>query len=128
MFNFQWDEHYQKLALKQRRGSIAYRLSLKSQLSDSASNTRHVLSPVIDESIRNGHQTRDGSSPVLFLDANLASNKKRLSPEEHVNGNTSPNEFAMNNSKTTLKSIQTGSVSKNGSLSNEKSSTTCTIQ
>jgi hypothetical protein len=128
MFNFQWDEHYQKLALKQRRGSIAYRLSVKSQLSDSATNTRHVLSPITDESIRNGHQTRDGSSPVLFFDANLASNKRRVSPEEHVNGNTSPNEFAMNNSKTTLRSIQTGTGTKNGSLSNVRSSTTCTIQ
>jgi len=113
------------MAIKQRRGSIAYRFSLKPQLSDSpivlTPNGLRISSSALNESPHNGHDP----SPVPYLDANLSSAQNRVPEEEHVNGT---NNLPMKNLRTTLKSSPTNNETKNGPLTNEKNSSTCTIQ
>jgi hypothetical protein len=119
------------MALKQRRGSIAYRSSLKPQSSDNPislrKNTLSVSLSATDETSRDGHRSRR-LSPIPSEDTHLSSAKRRTPEEAYVNGNISPNNLAMRNSTTTQKSIRTNGETKRGSSANEKSSTTCTIQ
>ncbi len=124
-FCFQWDEYYRKTALKQRRGSVAFRMNFKSQLSDNqigpSASILQISSAVNEESTRNGYRSRDEplGSPIL------EANPKRISQEEHVNGY---NDSSTRKSKTMMKPIRSSSAMKNESPNNEKSSTTCTIQ
>jgi hypothetical protein len=120
------------MALRQRRSSIAYRFSVKSQGYDNPStlttNALQIFSAAADETIRNGYRTRDDLSPVSYPDANFSSARKGAIQEEDINGNISPNNFPTTNSRTMLKSIRTNDETKKEPLNNEKSSTTCTIQ
>jgi hypothetical protein len=117
------------MALKQRRGSIAFRVNLKSQLSDnqmeSIASSLHISSVGNDEPAMNGIRSRDEMSTAPLLEANLSPYQKRISQEEQVNGY---NDSSITKSKSMMKSIRSSSATKNESLSNEKSSTTCTIQ
>ena len=117
------------MALKQRRSSIAFRVNLKPQGPDnqtgsSASNAQGS-SVVNDELPRNGFRSRDDLSTVAHLDSNVSPYKKRSTQEEPINGYNDPTAAK---SKGMIKSFRSSSATKNESLTNEKSSTTCTIQ
>jgi hypothetical protein len=131
----QWDEHYRKMALKQRRGSMAYRASLRqpptNNGSSSTNSTLQISSVPTNESNRNNLQMRNGTTSVPILNGNSPSTHRSKSKGEPDNDDTSPlngNDRPMTNSKTMLKSIPPNSTTKKDSLNNEKTSTTCTIQ
>lgn len=121
----QWDEHYRKMALKQRRGSIAYRFSFKAQPTDNQNelitSNFHLSSAVVNETNR----IHDDNVPeASHFDLNLPPTQKRSSHDEQINDN----HFPMTNSRTLLKSNRTNGETKNDSLANVKNSKTCTIQ
>ncbi len=109
------------MALKQRRSSIAFRVNLKPQGTDNQTGS----SGVIDEITRNGQRSRDDLSTVAPLDSNLSPYHKRSMQDEPANGY---NDLTVAKSKGMIKSLRSSSATKNESLTNEKSSTTCTIQ
>jgi hypothetical protein len=122
----QWDEHYRKMELKQRRTSIVCRTGAKRSSSDKrislTTGNLHVSSVGAAESSRNGSKIHNGPPAVSFGDAKLASTHHRGSREEPVK------DLAMTPSKTMIKSIRSNSTTKNETLSDVKNSTTCTIQ
>ena len=115
------------MALKQRRGSIVYRMSMKPQLTDSqmglVSSTTH-LSTANEEPTRNGQPIRDQRSSAPLPETSIPITKKRSLVEEHVNGNHDGKDFPITRSK----SIRSAGNLKKESLNHEKSSTTCIIQ
>ena len=121
------------MALKQRRGSLAYRTSFKpssNNLTKSTPSTLNVSSVPTDESNRNNQQTRN-ETLVLLPNGNSPLTQKRTSREDPENGTISPtngNDFHMTNSRATLKPVQPSNTTNKYTLKTEKSSTTCTIQ
>jgi hypothetical protein len=122
----QWDEHYRKMELKQRRTSIVCRTGAKrsSSINPTSLTTgnRHVSSVGAAEPSRNDSKIHNGHSAVPFVDPKLASTQQRGSREESVK------DLAMTPSKAMIKSIRSNSTTKNEKLSDVKNSTTCTIQ
>ena len=103
------------MALKQRRGSIAFRINGKLQLPEPS-----TVSHISEESKANIARTYDEPSAVPYTNGNQPENEKYISPEIPMNGHTSP--------RPTLKASSPNPSSKKALLSTEKNSTSCTIQ
>lgn len=102
------------MALKQRRGSIAYRFSVKAPLADGLNE----LSTNINEKTRNDSRARDDLSPITSRsDVNFTTNEKQIKHKEQNHNYIDDKE-----------SPRTNGVIEKGSLKNVKNSTTCTVQ
>ncbi|CAF3662340.1 unnamed protein product [Adineta steineri] len=119
-----WDEHYRKLALKQRRESHVGRLGARRSSHGSVvNNSVHISSANITDINQNVSQSHNQSaSAVSNFDGRSASVQQKLSQQESVN------DLPMTAPKPTNKFIHTNSTTKPEKMGSEKSSTSCTIQ
>ena len=114
------------MAIKQRRGSTVYRAgaqqSLSTNLNSVTSNALYGGSTANAESNRDGSQIHNDASPASLANGKVAATQQRGSREEPIH------DLAMTDAKTKIKSNRSNSTTKKETLSNEKTSTTCTVQ
>lgn len=122
-FEFQWDEYYRKAALKQRRGSAAYRITKPQVFNNHLASTASLTRP--SSAIKEDSPRTNQVSPLRphtngVSTQNNQKNIQDTSVKDYKNGTL--DNIGQNRSKSPIH------ASKKSLLSNEKSSTACTIQ
>lgn len=114
--------------MRQRRGSVAFRVNTKSAFPDNlprlSANNLQISSTFNEEPSKADQQGQDGPSPVPLSQTNLTFNDKRPSPVEYPDVPIDRN----NSAKSTIKSSRGNSAMKNESISQAKGSAACAIQ
>ncbi|CAF3182883.1 unnamed protein product [Rotaria socialis] len=128
-----WNEYHRKIALKQRRTSVSFRLSLKLDSANTLplpSNDWSSPPANIDRPNQNGQKIPDDRPQPPLQVKSSPQAKKKLNQEFANDNNDQSNENnpPMINSKAILSCNGTGNGTENEAFINKKNSTICIIQ
>lgn len=114
--------------MRQRRGSVAFRINTKSTFPDSlpraSANHLKISSTISDDTTKTDQHTQDEPSPVPMFDTNFLSNQKG---GFHMENPDMPID-RMNSANPAMKTSRGNSTLKSEPISHAKGSTACTIQ